>query len=170
MSRNSFLDLFNMQRKMITEGLEKGNEAQEKILQLESVSDYDIDYLIKLFAKGFTMQKDNRGIDLYTASYQQKHIDFDYWLSEENLDRLTKHCIQNKKYGGRIAEEHIIVECLIIKYREIEDRIEKQDKMIDLMAKKIFEDLLDENNKKTYGIDSKEDVKEMYMNILNVEL
>lgn len=61
-------------------------------------------------------------------------------------------------------------------YKTILNLIEKQqkeieikDKMIDLMAEKIFRDITDKKMKKAYGIDSKEDVKKMYFNILDEE-
>lgn len=49
------------------------------------------------------------------------------------------------------------------------EELEIKDKMIDEMAEKIFRDITDKKMKKAYGIDSKEDVKKMYFNILDEE-
>lgn len=85
-------------------------------------------------------------------------------MSEEEL-KAIKH-LKNYKYDNEVRQSIDIILNLIEKQQK---QIEIKDKMIDLMAEKIFRDITDKKMKKAYGIDSKEDVKKMYFNILDEE-
>ena len=60
----------------------------------------------------------------FSCKYMQQPISF---LTEENLDRLQQHCEKTIQFGnGRILEEHQVTLELIIRYRELQQEIEKE--------------------------------------------
>ena len=65
-------------------------------------------------------------IKQFSCKYMQQPISF---LTEENLDRLQQHCEKTIQYeNGRILEEHQVTLELIIRYRELQQKLEKEKK------------------------------------------
>lgn len=70
--------------------------------------------------------------EIYKASYMQNPFNI---LTQENLDRLEKHCkkaIHYERKEGLL--EHQLTLDLLYKYRDQQAELEKKDKMIDEMA------------------------------------
>lgn len=64
----------------------------------------------------------------FSCKYLQQPISF---LTEEKLDRLQQHCEKTIQYGnGRILEEHQVTLELIIRYRELQQELEKEKETI----------------------------------------
>ncbi len=60
----------------------------------------------------------------FSCKYMQQPISF---LTEENLNKLEQHCEKTIQYGnGRILEEHQVTLELIIRYRELQQELEKE--------------------------------------------
>ena len=60
----------------------------------------------------------------FSNKYMQQSISF---LTEENLNKLEQHCEKTIQYGnGRILEEHQVTLELIIRYRELQQELEKE--------------------------------------------
>lgn len=73
--------------------------------------------------------------NLYKAEYMQNPFEI---LTEENLERLEKHCKKAVHYErGEIREEHEVILCLLYRYQEQQEQIKKQNKIIDSMAEVI---------------------------------
>ena len=76
----------------------------------------------------------------FSCKYMQQPISF---LTEENLDRLQQHCEKTIQYGnGRILEEHQVTLELIIRYRELQQELEKEKEK----NKKAIDFINDKNN------------------------
>lgn len=81
----------------------------------------------------------------YRAEYMQNPFEI---LTEENLERLEKHCkkaIYNER--GEIKREHEVTLELLYKYKEQNEEITKQNKVINLMSEKIYEEGIVWDNK-----------------------
>ncbi len=99
-----------------------------------------------------TPEEHHRINNLYKAEYMQNPFEI---LTEENLERLEKHCKKAVHYErGEIKKEHEVTLCLLYRYQEQLEKIVKQNKIIDEMANKIYEE----------GIvwENKEDVKQYF--------
>lgn len=69
---------------------------------------------------------------LYKAEYMQNPFDI---LTEDNLERLEKHCKKAIYYErGEIKKEHEVTLCLLYRYKEQQEQIEKKNKIIDYMS------------------------------------
>ena len=53
-------DLYNRINNIIRERLEEANNLEEKVAKLEAISGFDIETLIKLFLKGYTMKLEDK--------------------------------------------------------------------------------------------------------------
>ncbi len=79
----------------------------------------------------------------FSNKYMQQPISF---LTEENLNKLEQHCEKTIQYGnGRILEEHQVTLELIIRYRELQQELEKE-KEKNKKARDMIEYYLIENN------------------------
>ena len=99
-----------------------------------------------------TPEEHHRINNLYKAEYMQNPFEM---LTEENLERLEKHCKKAVHYEkGEIKKEHEVTLCLLYRYQEQLEKIVKQNKIIDEMANKIYEEGIIWKNK--------EDVKQYF--------
>lgn len=72
--------------------------------------------------------------NLYRAEYMQNPFEI---LTEENLERLEKHCKKAIHYErGERKEEHEVTLCLLHRYQEQQKQIEKQNKRLEEKDKK----------------------------------
>ncbi len=113
----------------------KKGRGMQIINQLFNEEAEDIYYkLINIQAKMEfpKIKKEEVNNNLYKAEYMQ--IPFEI-LTEENLERLEKHCKKAIHYErGKIKKEHEVTLCLLYRYQDQQEKIEKQNKIIDLMA------------------------------------
>lgn len=83
---------------------------------------------------GFNKWKEDKKeekYDIYKASYMQNPCNI---LTEENLNRLEEHCKKAIHYErGEIKREHEVILDLLYKYKEQQEQIEKQNKIINLI-------------------------------------
>ena len=99
---------------------------------------------------------------IYKANYMQDPFEI---LTEENLQRLEKHCKKAIHYErGEIKREHEITLSLLYRYLEQKQEIDKQSKIIDEMANFILDADYEKNknSNKDYYIRCKEEVKQYF--------
>lgn len=69
-------------------------------------------------------------------------------LTEEKLNRLEEHCKKAIRYErGELKKEHEVTLELLYQYQKQEEEIVKQNKIINLMSEKIFEEGIVWDNK-----------------------
>lgn len=87
----------------------------------------------------------NNLVNIYQANYMQNPFEI---LTEENLNRLEKHCKKAILYeNGELKKEHEVTLELLYKYKEQNEEITKQNKIINLMSEKIYEEGIVWDNK-----------------------
>lgn len=96
----------------------------------------------------------------FSCKYMQQPISF---LTEENLDRLQKHCEKTMQYGnGRVLEEHQVTLELIIRYKELKAELEKEKEK----NKKVIKYCKEKSTFQTFGDFELQNVLETYINRL----
>lgn len=115
-------------RKILTRKSYKGKKANLTILdEIHSYKESEIyNNIISLTPEEHHRINNNV---LYEAEYMQNPFEI---LTEENLERLEKHCKKVIHYErGEIKEEHEVILCLLYKYQELQEQKEKQNKELE---------------------------------------
>ena len=102
----------------------------------------------------------------FSNKYMQQPISF---LTEENLNKLEQHCEKTIQYGnGRILEEHQVTLELIIRYRGLQQELEKEkekNKNKDKILRNIREEFLKYDWKNANPIQTYNQIKSLYESI-----
>lgn len=121
-------------RKILTRKCNRGKKANLIILdELHSYKESEMyNNIIALTPEEHHRTNNNEIKYLYRAEYMQNPFEI---LTEENLERLEKHCKKAIHYErGEIKKEHEVTLCLLYRYQEQQEQIKKQNRIIDLMA------------------------------------
>lgn len=136
-------------RKILTKKYKDGKHA--KIIIFDEIHNYkeDNSLLENLYTTNwFDTRKEifkNNLVNIYQANYMQNPFKI---LTEENLNRLEEHCKKAIRYErGELKKEHEVTLELLYEYQKQEEEIVKQNKIINLMSEKIFEEGIVWDNK-----------------------
>lgn len=136
-------------RKILTKKYKDGKHA--KIIIFDEIHNYkeDNSLLENLYTTNWLDTRKeifkNNLVNIYQANYMQNPFKI---LTEENLNRLEEHCKKAIRYErGELKKEHEVTLELLYEYQKQEEEIVKQNKIINLMSEKIFEEGIVWDNK-----------------------
>jgi hypothetical protein len=136
-------------RKILTKKYKYGKHA--KIIIFDEIHNYkeDNSLLENLYTTNWLDTRKeifkNNLVNIYQANYMQNPFKI---LTEENLNRLEEHCKKAIRYErGELKKEHEVTLELLYQYQKQEEEIVKQNKIINLMSEKIFEEGIVWDNK-----------------------
>ncbi len=136
-------------RKILTKKYKDGKHA--KIIIFDEIHNYkeDNNLLENLYTTNWLDTRKeifkNNLVNIYQANYMQNPFKI---LTEENLNRLEEHCKKAIRYErGELKKEHEVTLELLYEYQKQEEEIVKQNKIINLMSEKIFEEGIVWDNK-----------------------
>ena len=113
-------------RKILTRKCNRGKKANLIILdELHSYKESEMyNNIIALTPEEHHRTNNNEIKYLYRAEYMQNPFEI---LTEENLERLEKHCKKAIHYErGEIKKEHEVTLCLLYRYQEQQEQIKNK--------------------------------------------
>ena len=117
-------------RKILTRKCNRGKKANLSIL--DELHSYKENEMYNNIIAVTTEEHHKTNNNLYRTEYMQNPFEI---LTEENIERLEKHCKKAIYYErGEIRKEHEVTLCLLYRYQEQQEQIKKQNRIIDLMA------------------------------------
>lgn len=150
-------------RKILTRKCNRGKKVNLIVLdELHSYKENEMfNNIIALNPEEHHRVNNNDIKHLYRAEYMQNPFEI---LTEENFERLEKHCKKTIHYErGEIKKEHEVTLCLLYRYQEQQEKMEKRNKIIDLMAEQLAGlAIFDNNIENALILGDKEEVKNYY--------